>query len=131
MTHLALTGVRDGQNVQWLEKVSDEQYGAQADDEHEDRGLSARQQSIATIAAFTAGGDPERLERALNDGLTAGLTINEIKEILVQMYAYAGFPRSLNGITTFMAVLKNREADGLADDVGEEASPPPADKRQV
>jgi hypothetical protein len=24
--------------------------------------------------------------------------VNEIKEILVQMYAYAGFPRSLNGI---------------------------------
>jgi 4-carboxymuconolactone decarboxylase len=31
MTHLALTGVRDGQNVEWLEKVSDEQYGAEAE----------------------------------------------------------------------------------------------------
>ena len=30
MTHLALTGVRDGQGVQWLEKVSDEQYDAPA-----------------------------------------------------------------------------------------------------
>ncbi len=27
MTHLALTGVRDGQVVEWLEKVTDEQYG--------------------------------------------------------------------------------------------------------
>jgi quercetin dioxygenase-like cupin family protein len=27
MTHLALTGVKDGKNVEWLEKVSDEQYG--------------------------------------------------------------------------------------------------------
>lgn len=27
MTHLALTGQKDGKNVQWLEKVSDEQYG--------------------------------------------------------------------------------------------------------
>ncbi|GIF62035.1 cupin [Asanoa ishikariensis] len=26
MTHLALTGVRDGQGVEWLEKVTDEQY---------------------------------------------------------------------------------------------------------
>ncbi len=26
MTHVALTGIRDGQGVQWLEKVSDEQY---------------------------------------------------------------------------------------------------------
>lgn len=26
MTHIAVTGTRDGKNVQWLEKVSDEQY---------------------------------------------------------------------------------------------------------
>ena len=26
MTHIALTGVKDGKNVDWLEKVSDEQY---------------------------------------------------------------------------------------------------------
>jgi quercetin dioxygenase-like cupin family protein len=28
MTHLALTGVRDGRNVEWLEQVTDEEYGA-------------------------------------------------------------------------------------------------------
>lgn len=28
MTHLALTGIRDGQGVVWLEKVTDEQYHA-------------------------------------------------------------------------------------------------------
>lgn len=26
MTHLAITGVKDGKNVEWMEKVSDEQY---------------------------------------------------------------------------------------------------------
>ena len=26
MTHIALTGIRDGQGVEWLEKVTDEQY---------------------------------------------------------------------------------------------------------
>ena len=36
MTHIALTGVRDGQNVEWLEKVSDEQYGADAGPREED-----------------------------------------------------------------------------------------------
>jgi quercetin dioxygenase-like cupin family protein len=40
MTHLALTGVRDGRNVEWLEKVSDEQYGADA--EREDGDGTAR-----------------------------------------------------------------------------------------
>ncbi|MEI4518399.1 MULTISPECIES: hypothetical protein [Stenotrophomonas] len=27
MTHLAVTGVRDGQNVNWLEKVTDAHHG--------------------------------------------------------------------------------------------------------
>ena len=130
MTHIALTGVRDGQNVEWLEKVSDEQYGAAA--HHEDRGgLTARQQSIAAIAAFTACGDLPRLEKALHDGLDAGLTINEAQEILIQLYAYAGFPRSLNAITTFMAVLKDREARGINDEIGKEPSPLPEGKSSV
>jgi 4-carboxymuconolactone decarboxylase len=131
MTHIALTGVRDGQNVEWLEKVPDEQYGARAEDVPEDRGLTARQQGIAAIAAFTAAGDLSRLKHALNRGLDAGLTVNEIKEILIQMYAYAGFPRSLNGITTFMAVLQDRAARGITDEVGQEASPLPADKSSL
>jgi 4-carboxymuconolactone decarboxylase len=63
----------------------------------------------------------------LNDGLDAGLTVNEIKEILVQMYAYAGFPRSLNGINTFMVVMDERQAKGIQDEVGEEATPIPPD----
>ena len=28
MTHLAVTGSQDGRNVNWMEKVSDEQYNA-------------------------------------------------------------------------------------------------------
>jgi len=43
------------------------------------QALSERQQSIVLIAAFTASGDIEKLRTALNDGLDAGLTVNEIK----------------------------------------------------
>jgi alkylhydroperoxidase/carboxymuconolactone decarboxylase family protein YurZ len=91
-------------------------------------GLNGKQQGIVTIAAFTARGDLERLKTALNEGLDAGLTVNEIKEILVQMYAYCGFPRSLNGINTFMSVMKEREDKGIKDELGREASPLPAGK---
>jgi 4-carboxymuconolactone decarboxylase len=91
------------------------------------QALSAKQRSIIPIAAFTANGDMEKLKTALNDGLDAGLTVNEIKEILVQMYAYAGFPRSLNGIHAFMAVMEERQAKGIKDEMGKEASPVPAD----
>jgi alkylhydroperoxidase/carboxymuconolactone decarboxylase family protein YurZ len=91
------------------------------------QALSAKQHSIIPIAAFTATGDLEKLRPALHAGLEAGLTVNEIKEILVQMYAYAGFPRSLNGIHTFMAVMDERQAKGITDEMGTDASPVPAD----
>ena len=91
------------------------------------QALSAQQQRIIPIAAFTANGDLAKLSTALHAGLDAGLTVNEIKEILVQMYAYAGFPRSLNGINTFMAVMDERQAKGIKDAMGKDASPVPAD----
>jgi len=91
------------------------------------QALSAKQHSIIPIAAFTATGDLDKLRPALHAGLDAGLTVNEIKEILVQMYAYAGSPRSLNGIHTFMAVMDERHAKGITDELGKDASPVPAD----
>jgi 4-carboxymuconolactone decarboxylase len=90
--------------------------------------LSDRQVGIVTIAAFTANGDLPKLKVALNEALDAGLTINEIKEVLVQMYAYAGFPRSLNGINTFNEVLKQRRQQGKKDSVGPAPNPLPTDK---
>lgn len=94
-------------------------------------GLNVKQQGIVTIAAFTAKGDLQRLKTALNEGLDAGLTINEIKEVLVQMYAYAGFPRSLNGINTFIGVLEEREKRGIKDEPGKEAIILPANKSSI
>jgi 4-carboxymuconolactone decarboxylase len=84
------------------------------------QALDARQQSIVPIAAFTAKGNLVPLQQALGDGLDAGLAINEIKEILVQMYAYAGFPRSLNAINTLEAVVKERKQKGIKDVAGKE-----------
>lgn len=89
--------------------------------------LNRRQQGIIPIAAFTADGDMDRLKPALNKGLDAGLTVNEIKEVLVQLYAYAGFPRSLNALSAFMEVMDQRKAKGIEDVVGKEASPVPPD----
>ncbi|MFC0518100.1 carboxymuconolactone decarboxylase family protein [Mucilaginibacter angelicae] len=76
--------------------------------------LSARQIAIVPIAAFAAKGDQDNLKNALDQGLEAGLTVNEIKEILVQLYAYAGFPRSLNAITTFQTVINTRKNKNVA-----------------
>ena len=99
--------------------------------EAEKQSLSAKQAAIVTIASFTAKGDLAQLKGALNEGLNAGLTVNEIKEVLVQMYAYTGFPRSLNGIGTFMTVLDERKAKGIQDEEGREASALPDNKSSI
>lgn len=90
--------------------------------------LSARQQSIAPIAAATAVGDMPGLTSALNNGLDAGLTVSDAKEILVQLYAYTGFPRSLNALGELMKVLEARRQRGIQDPPGRDPSPVPTGK---
>ena len=85
--------------------------------------LSARQQAIVTISALTAKGDLAHLHDALARGLDAGLTVNEEKEVLVHLYAYCGFPRSIQGLNTLLRVLDERKAQGKKDVMGKEASP--------
>ena len=88
-----------------------------------DKELSPLEQSIIPIAAYTAKGDLSKLKPALNAGLDKGLTINQIKEVIVHLYAYCGFPRSIRGLQTFMEVLDERKAKGINDIPGAEASP--------
>jgi alkylhydroperoxidase/carboxymuconolactone decarboxylase family protein YurZ len=88
-----------------------------------DQALDGRLQSIVTISALTATGDLENLRSAFKGGLDFGLTINEIKDVLVQMYAYCGFPRSLNGISTFMSILEERKKGGVTDVEGKTSTP--------
>ena len=85
--------------------------------------LTLKQQSIVTVAALTAKGDLPNLKPALNSGLEAGLTVNQIKEVLVHLYAYCGFPRSIRGLQTFMEVLDERKAKGINDETGADVSP--------
>lgn len=88
--------------------------------------LAERQQAILPITGFTASGDIDRLKQALERGLDAGMTINETRELLVQMYAYTGFPRSLNALSALMDVLDARSARGIDDPIGAEPGPLPA-----
>lgn len=82
--------------------------------------LSARQQSIPLIAACMAVSDMPGLRRALNQGLDAGLTVSEAKEVLVQLYAYVGFPRSLNALAELMNLVAQRRQRGIHDAAGRE-----------
>lgn len=90
--------------------------------------LSSKERSIVLISAYTAQGDIPKLKVALHNGLDAGITISEAQEILVQLYAYAGFPRSLNALNGLMAVLAERKQKGITDVAGE--LPPPYSGKQ-
>lgn len=87
-----------------------------------ENNLTPQQEKIVTISAFAAKGDLDMLKIELNAGLDSGLTVNEIKEVLVHLYAYCGFPRSLRGLQTLMTVLDQRRAKGINDNWGREAS---------
>lgn len=86
--------------------------------------LSPRQQAIVPIAALAAAGDIPRLGGALNAGLDAGMTVSDAREVMVQLYAYAGFPRSLNALNELMRVLQSRRQRGITDAPGAAPSRP-------
>ena len=74
-----------------------------------------------------AVGDMPHVNAALDHALDAGLTIGDAKEILVQLYAYAGFPRSLNALGELIKVLDSRRQRGQ-DPAGRDPGPIPTGK---
>lgn len=84
--------------------------------------LNAKEKAIATVASYAARGDMKGLKPALVKGLDDGVTVNEFKEILVQVYAYCGFPRSLNALGILMQTVEER---GNKDISGKEPSAKP------
>lgn len=73
-------------------------------------GLDLKSREIATVAALTALGHCQpQLKVHLNAALNVGCSEEEIKEIIIQMSVYAGFPAALNGMFAFKEVQKERE----------------------
>lgn len=81
---------------------------------------------MSGIACNAARGDQSKLGVAIRNGLRTGLTANQIKEALSQLYAYMGFPRSLNALGTLQKVLKEFDDNGEPYELGPESSPLPA-----
>ena len=83
---LAITPEHPKGRVIWLHEVSEAEYQLGIDRQQEAQSklhaLEQRHQHIVAISSFTTKGDLEQLKKALNEGLNAGLSINEIKEVL-------------------------------------------------
>ena len=81
---------------------------------------------MSAIACNEAKADYVALAEAIDNGLDAGLTVSQVKEALSHLYAYTGFPRSLNALGTLQKVLEQRQSEGKATEEGIEASPLPS-----
>lgn len=125
--HIAIECNPQSNAAIWLDPVSDEQYReatAEAESRYAEASkvLTVREQAIVAVASYTGKGDLEHLKTALAQALDAGMTVNEVNEVLIHAYAYCGFPRSLRAIQTFIQVVDERKAGGIDDPVGREAT---------
>ncbi len=56
--------------------------------------------ALAKAGAAVARGEQDKLAAAFTEAFEAGLTLDQAKEVVGQLYAYCGFPRALNAAAT-------------------------------
>jgi len=72
--------------------------------------LDKEYRQIATIAALTALGNAQpQLEFHIKAGFNIGLTLQNIRETILLMTVYAGFPAAINGMNILKEVLNGLE----------------------
>ncbi|MDA8231329.1 MAG: carboxymuconolactone decarboxylase family protein [Magnetospirillum sp.] len=80
-------------------------------------GLDLRTRQIVTVAALAAMGTAQpQLEIHVQGALNAGLSRDEIVEILSQIAAYAGFPAALNALAAARRVFERESDSSLSPD---------------
>ncbi len=73
---------------------------------------------LCACAALEARGDLMRLDAAVRQALDCGVTVDELKDAFSQLYAYTGFPRSLNALGVLQRVLADRKSQSINDNEG-------------
>lgn len=89
--------------------------------------MNTEQKSLVALAANEATGNLTALYTAVDEALDCGLTVNQLKEAFLHLYAYTGFPRSLNAQGVLQQVLSDRAAQGKSVEAGRDATPLHAD----
>ena len=71
--------------------------------------LDLKTREICTVAALTVLGTVAQLKDHINAALNVGNSPREIVEIIMQMSAYCGFPKSINAMVAAKEVFAQRE----------------------
>lgn len=77
--------------------------------------LDNKSKEIAAVSSLIAQGAIPQLKVHLNGALNTGCSITEVKEVILQMSVYTGFPRSINAMNAFREVLNERKDKGIND----------------
>ncbi|GAU78370.1 carboxymuconolactone decarboxylase family protein [Fusibacter sp. 3D3] len=81
--------------------------------------LDLKSKEIAVVAALTAIGTAEpQLKVHINGALNVGCSINEVKEVMLQMSGYSRFPSTINAMNALKEVLEARKKQGIQDKEG-------------
>ena len=91
--------------------------------------LDNKSKEIAAVSSLIAQGAIPQLNVHLNGALNCGCSITEVKEIILQMSVYAGFPRCINAMNTLREVLDNRKMKGIDDPEGAAGQEPGTKER--
>jgi 4-carboxymuconolactone decarboxylase len=67
--------------------------------------LPPRDRSLVTIAALITNGSTEQLRAHLQIAKDNGLTETELKEVIIHLAFYAGWPRAMSAITVAKQVF--------------------------
>jgi 4-carboxymuconolactone decarboxylase len=60
--------------------------------------LSPRDRSLITVAALITGGNTEQLSGHLQRARENGLTETELKEVVIHLAFYAGWPKAMSAV---------------------------------
>ena len=74
-------------------------------------GLSVRDRELAAVATLVALGRSSQLPQHLRASLKAGLTADELREVMIQTATIAGFPPAMNAMSTLKTIVAEHERD--------------------
>jgi 4-carboxymuconolactone decarboxylase len=74
-------------------------------------GLSLRDRQIASVAALVATGRSSQLPVHLRSSLKAGLSADELREVIIQTATIAGFPPAMNAWSTLNTIVSSPDED--------------------
>jgi 4-carboxymuconolactone decarboxylase len=137
MTHIAITSAVRGKNVDWMEKVSEEQYMAgqpksatsviparndvrsvapalerftsgTLSEVWKRPGLSARDRSLVTLAVLIARNQTTELPVYLNLALDSGVNASEVSEVISHLAFYSGWGSGMSAVAAAADVFHAR-----------------------